>query len=525
MTYIPSVISKIDTQNSSSSTLSANATFGSSSNSMNNAGYNSINISILTDTNSAPNGLVVYYSNDNTTWEIFFSDTYTNNTKYSISLQLTMNYYYITYTNGSSNQSSFNLVVYMSPTKNSSNYVNFDLEHTDTYDRLQVVEPVTLLDMRFYNNGISTNPLMIVQDVSGSCSGALTSGTTNYVISSTGTGYLKSQSYKYCVYQPGKSQLIYITGILNNGNNGSNVTTKIGYFDDNDGLYFSYNNGTTYVNIINNGSLTSISNANWNGDKLNGTGTSGYTIDYTKNTLFAIQFSWLGAGIIRFMVLLEGHTLMCHTITNYNTLTGAWMTNPNLPIRYELSSTSAGANGTGSMVQGCASCISIGGYNPIGRIFSISNGIAGASISTTEVLVLAIKGNSNYYHQQIIPMTINATSSTTSATVLLKLRLYLSPNVPNSGGSITWTDVNTSQSLVSYATSITGGTFTGTNSIISQEIFVYGRTGMTNINDIGNIFTQIASNITNQSSILVISAVSSTNNTTLNIGITWQEVY
>ena len=63
------------------------------------------------------------------------------------------------------------------------------------------------------------------------------------------------------------------------------------------------------------------------------------------------------------------------------------MTSAQLPIRYEISSTS----GSGSMKQICATAISEGGYSPYGKIFSASNGITTiGSIGQTEKPLLTL---------------------------------------------------------------------------------------------------------------------------------------
>ena len=56
-------------------------------------------------------------------------------------------------------------------------------------------------------------------------------------VSSSGDSYI-NQSRKYCIYQPGKSLLFLASGLINAGSNDSSVKSRIGYFDDNNGLFF-----------------------------------------------------------------------------------------------------------------------------------------------------------------------------------------------------------------------------------------------------------------------------------------------
>jgi hypothetical protein len=76
----------------------------------------------------------------------------------------------------------------------------------------------------------------------------------------------------------------------------------------------------------------------WNIDKCNGTGASGFNIDLTKIQMFYIDYSWYGAGAIRFgFKNNRGEVMYCHRITNNNTLynTEAWMRSGNMCARYE----------------------------------------------------------------------------------------------------------------------------------------------------------------------------------------------
>lgn len=513
MAFIPNLQTKIDPNNSSSSILNADFTFSGTS--TNNLGYNSLLINLISDKDSAPNGLIVYYSKDNANWTINFTDTYIYKTKYTKTLLLTNNYYKIEYINGSSDQTSFNLVTSISLT-NPNNNDMINTIFTDTYNRFQVVEPMTLIDMRFYSTGLNSNAQMITTNSSGNYNSSITNSVST--ITGSGIGHYKSQSAQYAVYQPGKSMLIYASGILNGNTNSATIISKIGYFDDSNGIYFSYTNNSAYINVIVGGNVTSIQNANWNGDKLDGTGNSGYIADYSKMLLFGMQFSWLGVGIIRFSIILAGQPIICHTVYNYNTLTNPWIYNPNLPIRYELSSTNNDSNG--EMIQGCASCISVGGYNPTGRLFCANNGYTGVQVSTrNEYTLLAITGNSNYYHQIVKPTLLNIMDAT-SGTSLILIRMYphgISPGV------LVWNDVNTDYSLVKYSTTNIENPQT-TGSIIIGQTYSYGKSGDVSLTNISNIFTEITSNITNNPTTIVIT-VQTNNNGKIYVGLTWEEIY
>jgi hypothetical protein len=81
---------------------------------------------------------------------------------------------------------------------------------------------------------------------------------------------------------------------------------------------------------------TRIRQAEFNIDKLDGTGPSGYNIDLTKMQMFYIDYSWYGAGFVRWGVRgPTGDVIYCHKMINNNINYLAYMRSGNLPGRYE----------------------------------------------------------------------------------------------------------------------------------------------------------------------------------------------
>ena len=80
----------------------------------------------------------------------------------------------------------------------------------------------------------------------------------------------------------------------------------------------------------------------WNLDKLDGTGASGYNIDVRYMQMIGIQYSWYGAGFIDWMVRgADGNFVFCHRMRNSNVNTEAFMRSGNLPVRYEVTNEGA----------------------------------------------------------------------------------------------------------------------------------------------------------------------------------------
>ena len=75
----------------------------------------------------------------------------------------------------------------------------------------------------------------------------------------------------------------------------------------------------------------------WNIDRCDGTGATGYNLDPTKMQMFYMDYSWYGAGFIRWgFRALNGDVIYAHKIPNNNQNTEAYMRSGNLPARYEV---------------------------------------------------------------------------------------------------------------------------------------------------------------------------------------------
>ena len=80
-----------------------------------------------------------------------------------------------------------------------------------------------------------------------------------------------------------------------------------------------------------------IPQRDWNLDRCDGTGPSGYLIDVTKMQMIGIQFTWYGAGFIDWMLRgPSGDYIFCHREKGNNVNTEAYMRTGNLPVRYEV---------------------------------------------------------------------------------------------------------------------------------------------------------------------------------------------
>jgi len=133
----------------------------------------------------------------------------------------------------------------------------------------------------------------------------------------------------------------------------------------------AYRGATSDYVIISKTVDTKYPQSTWDIDKCDGTGPSGYNIDLTKMQMFYMDYSWYGAGFIRWGFRgPDGNVFYVHKVVNNNVNTEAYMRSGNLPARYESESrppttfinTTLGASDT---VVGVASTA---GFPPAGTL-------------------------------------------------------------------------------------------------------------------------------------------------------------
>jgi hypothetical protein len=244
--------------------------------------------------------------------------------------------------------------------------VTFGGANLDAFGRLRVSEPFTLFD--------SQNRYAEDDQFSSSTSGvgssvtfATNESSVNMNVGTVSGGKTVRQTFRRMPYQPGKSLLILTTFCMNVAK--ANLRQRIGYFDENNGIYLE-KNGTSEPSFVvrtnTSGSpvnTNSASQSSWNGDKLDGTGPSGYTLNLETVQIFWSDIEWLGVGNVRCGFVINGQFIICHTFqcANQTGKTKVYMETAILPVRYEIEHTAG--TGTGSTLkQICSTVISEGGY-------------------------------------------------------------------------------------------------------------------------------------------------------------------
>ena len=240
-------------------------------------------------------------------------------------------------------------------------YIQFPIGSLDAFGRLQVASPYTLFDSQ--NRYAADNQFDTATTGTGTTSYLPNEAAVKLQVTSGGVGSVIRQSYRCLPYQPGKGLLVLATFVMDSSNS-VNLTQRVGYYNDQNGVFFQKIDGTvsfvlrSYVT----GSVSdarTVNQADWNGDKLDGTGPSGFTLDASKAQILWMDFEWLGVGSVRCGFVINGIFILCHTFNNANLITNVYMTTATLPMRYEIVSTSAVS---AYLKQICCTVISEGGY-------------------------------------------------------------------------------------------------------------------------------------------------------------------
>lgn len=356
-------------------------------------------------------------------------------------------------------------------TINNAIYTQFGGGTVDAFGRLRVSQPFTLFDAqaRF----AADNSYSYVTATGGTTSFNTNQSSVNLSVTTTSGSTAVAQTYRVFPYQPGKGLLTLQTFTMAAGQ--ANLRQRIGYFGAYNGVYLEQDGvgGTALSFVVRTYTSGSVDNSravpqsSWNGDKLDGTGPSGVTLDVTKTQILWFDFEWLGVGNVRCGFVINGQFITCHTFQNSNFQTAVYMQTAILPLRYEIATTGTTASSS-TMQMICSTVISEGGYEQTSQVYNARTGNNGVTIANNTGLtftpIVSIRVNSSYYGAIIIPSSIffqpTASGSTGYEVVLIK-------NATLTGA--TWAAGAISGGMVDVDTAATACTATADN--IAQETF------------------------------------------------------
>ena len=344
-----------------------------------------------------------------------------------------------------------------------SGNVNFYGPALDAFGRVRISQPYTLFDS---HNRYESDPHF---DTSTSTGGSIThlpnESTVRMDVTTASGSEVVRQTYRSFPYQPGKSLLILTTFVMNAAKTG--LRQRVGYFNTQNGVYLQQNDSTVsfVLRSYTSGSVDNsreVTQANWNGDKLDGTGKSGYTIDLTKSQILFIDIEWLGVGSVRCGFVIEGKFIVAHTFHNANTYSAVYMTTATLPVRYEITNTSVTASSS-SLKQICSTVMSEGGYEQIAADSVIRRTTSLGSITTTFLPLISMRLASDTLGAIVLPNRVSVIPTTSDV-----FEVALIKNATLTGASYNTTDF----AHVDYditATALSGGTVVQSDFVASTN--------------------------------------------------------
>ena len=396
-------------------------------------------------------------------------------------------------------------------------------EQVDSFGRLRVSNPVTLFDSqnryqlnsKFFSNLIGTGTTVNYIQAQSSANLFVTSNVNDFV----------ARESKYVFnYQPGKSLLTMCTFVMNQAKSG--LVQRVGYFGTENGYYIQLGSNTSpttlfsnvYIversNVLGTVSETLVAQQNWNGDKLDGTGASGLSLDIIKSQIFYTDIEWLGVGSVRTGVVIDGTFINCHTFNHANLIPYTYITTACLPVRYEITNRAA-TSGTSNLNQICSTVLSEGGYEPKEQLFCQLGPAGGKSVTTTTAVpLISIRLAPGRLDAIAVLKQLNVAVQTNNDLAQWTLILNGTLSGPTSWGA--------------HADSTNVQVDTGSDAISGGRIIEVGfaQTGSLNTSLQASFFeAQLGRNsFTGTSDIITLAASECTNNPTLFYSLAWAEL-
>lgn len=334
--------------------------------------------------------------------------------------------------------------------------------------RLKVSNPEVIF-FNTFQYGIETD----VWDTSTTSGGAAVFDATVSAVAMSVGSTLGSECVRQTInvqrYIPGRSSELTFAVRLDTPVIG--IRRRFGLFDGDDGIYFEDNGGEYACVMINSDggspTINRVVRANWNGDQLGGSGSSGLTADPTKQQIVCIDYEWYGGGQVIFSFVINGEKRVIHTFNTSNVLATPWCKTPFLPIRLELKNTT-GAAGTHYMYQGSNSLVVEGISTRLGTLQNILSPVAGVTLTASNTFypVVSIRLKSSTLKGVVLPISFQA-ATLDNTNVFYKV-------IRNTTLNGTWIDMPDTNAFTQYNYTATGAISGGT--VLDSGFVVAGST-------------------------------------------------
>lgn len=343
-----------------------------------------------------------------------------------------------------------------------------DSPNLDAFSRLRISSPLTSFNAQLTYDLL---PLIYEQITLGG--GGISHDTTDRCANISLTAAVAAdkaymQSYEYFPYQPGKSQLIFVT--FNMESQAAGATKFAGYSDGDNGVEFQATGTDLQFVVYSNSTLgdETVTQSLWNLDKLDGTGESGITLNIATTQILVIDLQALYVGRVRVGFDIGGSIVYAHEFLHANLAADPYIQTASLPVRCGMIATN---NVTTTMQLICAAVISEGGSDDDSRFsynFVIDSGLVTVAPTPAYTHMISVRPR----------LTFNAIVNRIKS-YIYDIEIYNSGNQPIYwelviGQAFTapaplYNSVNATYSSVEY---MVGGAISGSPAVIIDSGFV-----------------------------------------------------
>ena len=339
----------------------------------------------------------------------------------------------------------------------------FDQSNMSAFGTLETNRLTPMIQLDFVY-GVNTR----TSKNSGSGTGATVTFATRLASVASGTsndGYALLQSISSAKYRPGQGVTARFTTIFGTGtalNKQYSGMATISSGAPYDGYLWGYSGISFGIWSFVGGSGTFVASSSFNGDILDGTGKSSFTINPQKGNVYMIKYPYLGFGNIEFFVQdsATSRWILAHTIKYTNANTATALTNPNLGFILQSRNDHTGTTSV------TASVGSVGVFLSGERSFDTypSWGTDNSKTAiTTETCLLNVKNCTTYNtftNQSQLRLTVlSVAANNNSGNDIATFRIKINATI---GGSPSYTPINGS-------TGDGGTTLTSANSVASVD--------------------------------------------------------
>jgi hypothetical protein len=258
----------------------------------------------------------------------------------------------------------------------------------DAFGNLRVSNPQTVFDSKQVYDADLLN-FFSVPTAGGTLTYSQQRSSTILAVTGAAGDAAVRQTKRYFNYQPGKGIRVDATFVLRTGDD--DVEKEVGLFDLTNGIFLQQVG--SQLAIVRRSDVSGVVvdevvlQNDWSDDTFDGFGPSGATFDPTMCQVMRIDAEWLGGGPVRvgFMVPDKGF-VYANTFQNANLLDSVYMRTPNLPVRYSIRRTGAGAGVTMEAI--CCTVVSEGGQQVLGNVWAADRDVTARAVTAATLLPL-----------------------------------------------------------------------------------------------------------------------------------------